>query len=74
MRDLIKKYPHMDEIVYVRRRRFLTLATAIPGLLLMAADSESFLAFTISKVVAIVLMAIAAVLYDTLPESEEEEE
>ena len=74
MRNLKKKYPHMDEFIYLRRRRFLTLATAIPGLFLAMADSENFLAFTISKVAAFILLAVAAVLYSTLPESEETEE
>lgn len=73
MRDL-NRFPHMDENIYVRRRRILTLATGMPGLFLAAADSESFLAFAVSKIIAVALMAVAVVLYNTLPESEEEEE
>lgn len=74
MRNLKKRYPHMDEIVYLRRRRILTFLAAVPGLFLAAADSENFLAFVISKVIAIILIAVAVVLYSTLPESEEEED
>ena len=70
----IKKYPHMDECVYLRRRRVLTFLTAVPGLFLAAADSESVVAFAISKVIAVALIAAAVVLYSTLPESEEEED
>lgn len=73
MRDT-NKYPHMDEIVYLRRRRILTALTGVPGLFLLASDSENFLAFVISKVIAIILIAVAVVLYNTLPESEENEE
>lgn len=72
MRNL-KKHPHMDDPIYVRRRKVLTALTAIPGLFLMMADSESFLAFVIAKVIAIVFMAMAVVLYNTLPGSEEED-